>query len=543
MVDKLSAILQYQLPEFVRNDHELFVAFVQAYYEWMELEGNTLNFIQSFQQNSDVDTANDDFLDMFITEFGDTFPKNIQVDKSTLLKSIREFYISKGSESSFRFIFNVLYGAEIDIIYPREFLQTASGGNFFAEDYAYITGDNFFKLKITDNLNASIEGVTSGANAVIDGITSIYIGSQRILRCDLSSYEGIFEVDEEILLTVEGFTVKENVYGLINSINVDDGGTNYSLNDEVVITSVDDGSRAKARIKSLSKGPLDSYTIVDGGLGYEVNDIVHAVPVVGSNGYSYSGVVETVGGSGEITGIRILNNGYDYSLPTTASIVSSTGSGAIISLNGDAIGKINEIEVYDSGLRYTSQPTITVTSSNGSGVSLSANIECIFNEPKKYQDEDDWLSDYSKLQDSYYYQQYSYVVRSDVSPHKWIEQVKRIAHPSGTQLFGMYTTSNIVDTLISLPPRLQASLTKIIYLFSEINSSILQTEFRELILHLGIANTCVMGLTLDELDEIKFDPNFNWVIGYFDNLSLSNIETTGCVDKFNRMEDSDLTII
>lgn len=541
-MDKLSAILRYQLPEFVQNDHELFVAFIQAYYEWMELEGNTLEFIQSFQQNLDVDTADEEFLDAFLKEFGDTFPKNIQVKKSTLLKSIREFYRAKGSESAFKFVFQVLYNADIEIIYPKEFLQTASGGNYISEDYAYITGDNFFKLKITDNLNASIVGVTSGATAVIDGITSIYIGSQRILKCDLSSHFGIFEVDEEVLLTVEDFTVSENIYGVINTINVVDGGTNYSINDTVTITSNDIGSRAKARIKSLSKGPLDTYTIVDGGLGYVVGDIVHAVPVVGSIGYSYSGVVQTVGGSGEITGIRVFNTGHDYSLPTTAKITSATGSGAIINLNGDEIGKIKEIEVYDSGLRYSVQPTITVNTVNGISANLSANIECIFNEPKKYRDEDDWLSDYSKLQDSYYYQQFSYVIRSDISPHLWLEKVKRIAHPSGMQLFGMYTTTNVVETLISLPPRLQATLTKIIFLFNEINTSIVQAEFRELILHLGIADTCIMGLTLDELDKIKFDSNFNWVIGYFDNLTIEHFETDGCVDKFNRMENSDITI-
>lgn len=541
-MDKLSSILQFQLPEFIRNDHELFVAFIQAYYEWMELEDNTLEFIQSFQQNIDVDTADEDFLIAFVQEFADTFPKNIQVNKATLLKSIREFYISKGSESSFRFVFQALYGVKIDIIYPREFLQTASGGDYFAEDYSYITGDNFFKLTINDDLNATIKGETSGATAVIDAITSTHIGTQRILKCALSSWSGIFEVDEDILLTVEGFTVKEHMYGVINTINVNVGGTNYSLNDDIIITSTDDGSKAKARIASLSRGPLDVYNVDSAGAGYVVGDIVHAVSVVGSIGYSYSALVETIGSSGEIIAIRILNTGHDYSIPTTATIQSATGSGAIISLNGDELGKITKIEVYDGGFRYTSHPTIHITTLNGVGAVLSTNIEAIFNETKKYQTEDDWLSNYSKLQDSYYYQQYSYVIRSDVSPHRWLEQLKRIAHPAGTQLFGIYTTSNIVETIISLPPYLQSTISKVILLFGEINSSIVVAGHTAIVLYPETKDTCVMGLTLDELDNIKYDDNFNWPSGYFDNLSIVNFEMD-CVDNFNRMENSHITII
>ena len=209
-MDKLSSILKYKLPDFVREDHELFVAFVQAYYEWMEQEGQAHHFLQTYRENMDVDRASDAFIDEFMVEFADTFPKTTLIPRNVLLKTIREFYLAKGSEDSFRFIFTVLFNTEIEIIYPREFLQIASGGDYTSDVIAYITGDNWFKLNIdNDDLNASIVGQTSGAQAVIDTILSTFIEGQQIIQLEISSFNGQFTPGETVTLTVDDFTVEE----------------------------------------------------------------------------------------------------------------------------------------------------------------------------------------------------------------------------------------------------------------------------------------------------------------------------------------------
>ena len=40
------------------------------------------------------------------------------------------------------------------------------------------------------------------------------------------------------------------------------------------------------------------------------------------------------------------------------------------------------------------------------------------------------------IQDSYYYQDFSYIIKSNVSIHKWRNIVKSIIHPAGLELFG-----------------------------------------------------------------------------------------------------------
>ena len=37
-LNNLSTLVPYQLPEFIREDHPGIVAFIEAYYEWLDAE-------------------------------------------------------------------------------------------------------------------------------------------------------------------------------------------------------------------------------------------------------------------------------------------------------------------------------------------------------------------------------------------------------------------------------------------------------------------------------------------------------------------------
>lgn len=55
------------------------------------------------------------------------------------------------------------------------------------------------------------------------------------------------------------------------------------------------------------------------------------------------------------------------------------------------------------------------------------------------------LSNVNRLQDNFYYQNYSYVVRSNVPSSKWLDIVKNTTHPAGTAIFGELTIEQTVD--------------------------------------------------------------------------------------------------
>lgn len=531
MRNKLTALLRYNLPQFVREEHELFVAFVQAYYEFCELDGNYLAFLQQFEDNQDVDLATNEYLDAFIAEMAQTFPKNLLIDKNVLLKTIREFYLARGSEQSFKFLFTILFNTQIEIQYPKVFLHRSSDGKYESNDIAHITADNAFKFDLDlppEEIAASIEGVTSGAQAVIDTFTVTYFNSQQIFILDISSYQGAFIPNEDVYLSINGVTVKESIYGLVNRITVDNGGTNYRIDDEVTITDTT-GQRAKAKIKRLDHGDLDSITITNSGTGYEVGELIGATPQLDSPGYGFLGEITEVDGGGAITGVRVLNGGYDYNKKTYGFVKSGVGVGAILDLNGDRIGKILELEVFSSGIDYfdTGTINITITSAEGTGGVFTPVLSGIFNEPKSYTNADDWPSNYCRIQDSNYYQDYSYVIQSSVSPHLWLEQVKRVAHPAGMKLFGSLLFENEYDLSLMLAPELSTSLSIIIKLlyFFDINQSLVAVQAPVRVIW-EAEEACNLDLTLRDLDELKFFDTFEWTIEPFADYTINDVITS-----------------
>lgn len=543
MLDKkISSIIQYKLPDFVRDDYPLYVAFIQAYVEYLEESGNVLHYMERFQRNLDPDDADPDFLDRYKLEFANTFPKLTMIPTNQLLKLMKEFYLSKGSEDSFRFIFSILYDSKIDIIYPREYMYVPSNGVYTSDVVVYITGNNWFKLNFDNqDLSASIEGVTSASTAVIDTITSTYVNGLLVLKLELSSYDNEFIVGEDVILSVEDNEVIESVFGAVTSIDVIEGGTNYQLDDEIVITDSGTGSRAKAKISKLASGQLNQVTIDNPGTGYDVGDIIKAQNTIGSNGYGFRARVYEVGLSGEILRVKVEHGGYNYK-KTTYGLVTSSGTGAILSLNGDSIGKIQRIQVTDGGIDYVNpnDVTISVISDSGVGADITPTITTIFTEPKRYQSSKSTPSGISKIQDSYYYQQYSYVIASDISPDRWLGQVKRIAHPAGTQLFGMYRLYGNMDLSLELDST-APTLTYTVTLSNQVDVELEYSSSEFIELERFSTEVCPLGMTYSDLDDIKFLDTFNWTIGDFSELSIDDIESS-CSNSINKQESAIILI-
>lgn len=532
---KLSSIIEYQLPEFVSSEHEIFVAFIQEYYKYLEQSGNALSFLGLYEENTDLDTISDpEFTNSFMREFASTFPKNILIDKSRLLKYIREFYIAKGSENSFRFIFTLLYNSDIEVEYPREFVQSTSNGNYLQENYAYITANNFFKLNITEAENITVSGDSSGETLIVDDASQGFVGNQRVFVLNLSSYTGTLTHGETVTLTVDNQTVKETAYSGINNILVEDGGTNYTIDDEITIETInsDPGILADAKISKMEKGGFTQVTIVNSGAGYSVGDLVYAADQSNDTGFGFVGQVREVDedSDNEILSIEVVNPGHGYSKPTYAIIKSSTATTeADVTLNGDNIGKIKEITVTNSGFGYNSPDNININianTDNGSGADLTPVLSTVFNEPARYVDFDDWPSNYNRLTDSYYYQQFSYVITSNVSPDKWKERVKRIAHPAGTIVFGNYKLETTVE--VADQDEIQDILVDsgILANLQFIQETIeMSTFFQERRIEKTInpLDVCETFNTLDNLESIKFDDEFDWSIRPFLNYTIGEV--------------------
>ena len=65
---KLSTQIENQLPDFVRDEGPNLVAFLKAYYEWMETNQQATDAMKNLIVNQDIDTALSNYIEYFRRE-------------------------------------------------------------------------------------------------------------------------------------------------------------------------------------------------------------------------------------------------------------------------------------------------------------------------------------------------------------------------------------------------------------------------------------------------------------------------------------------
>ena len=130
ITNKLSTVVREQLPEFIRADYDTFVAFVEAYYEYLEQTNKATDFSKNLLNYFDVDSTLTDFEEYFRRKFLNSIPAETLSNKAFLVKHIKDFWRAKGTEKAYRFLFRALYGQEIEIFYPKDNILRLSAGKW-----------------------------------------------------------------------------------------------------------------------------------------------------------------------------------------------------------------------------------------------------------------------------------------------------------------------------------------------------------------------------------------------------------------------------
>jgi len=98
-------------------------------------------------------------------------------------------------------------------------------------------------------------------------------------------------------------------------------------------------------------------------------------------------------------------------------------------------GAITELEIVDSGFGYREGESINLVSNNRIAVA-SAGLGRYGTGSGFYRQKGGFLSDQKKLFDGFYYQDYSYEIRSPIQLSKYEDMLKQLLHVAGTQYFG-----------------------------------------------------------------------------------------------------------
>jgi hypothetical protein len=357
---KTSLLINRQVPEFVREEHPNFIAFLEAYYEFLENKQGTkkndlITKSKDLRYISDVDYSIAEFENNFFNTYASLIPRNVEVDKGTLIKQILPLYLAKGNQKSFQLLFRLLFNEEVEVIQPNQNILRASDGKWLIENafrisqnvYSNYTGNGTkttFKLAqvaAAETIAVYVNGVLkteatdyyvrkesrklifNSAPANNSEIKVLYndfnfeiLTNRKLTGSDSSATALVERVSQKTVNTVPIFELYVNKKTLLGKFTT---GENATLD----IIDPDDGSLIEIEVLGLAS--LRTINIINGGASYNVGD---PVTITGGNPTSSASAVVSEVFSGFINKIQALAGGAGFKVASNVYVIGS-GAGSL----------------------------------------------------------------------------------------------------------------------------------------------------------------------------------------------------------------------
>ena len=262
-----SNLVKGQFPEFFREDAPNFLLFVKAYYEYMEQSGKSIHELNKLQSYKDIDDTLDEYVEYFRRTVLPSLPLNVIADKRILAKTIRDFYQSKGSFDSYKFLFRVLYNEDIEVNYPADQMLKVSDGDWRIDRYIVIPSNE----QAYNFVGKTIQGTESSAEAFVENVVRRFLGGRDLMQVALSKIKGSFRDNEPIKIkaNVAGVGFEPVIEAGINTISVVSRGAQYAPGDVLTLISASTGREGKGVVTAvLQQEGIINFTLLDGGSGY-----------------------------------------------------------------------------------------------------------------------------------------------------------------------------------------------------------------------------------------------------------------------------------
>ena len=288
------------------------------------------------------------------------------------------------------------------------------------------TGGSGFLFEVSEITNTYT--VTSGANTYTVGeISKLSI---------INRGEGYFK---KPTITLEDTTISS--LGLLsnNLITISNAGSNYGVGNTLIFTG-GAGAGAAGQIASVVESTSfdllfeDGFQMISDGSYYDI---------IKNEDWLVKGPIKR---------IELTNFGTGYTSANLPSITISTTTGSSANLiatniqgksanvsvdtsnNITGIGSIRAVQITNFGINYSAAnaSASAIGDGNANLVSVITGLgikEGVFLN-------DDGKVDFKIIQDSYYYQDYSYVIKSGLAFQTYSDTLKAIIHPAGLQPFG-----------------------------------------------------------------------------------------------------------
>ena len=535
----LSAVVSRQLPEHIREDYPTFVAFVESYYEYLQTKGVDFSTIR------DIDKTLEMFVDQFKKELAYNLP-NIIEDERFLLQHVKDQYLAKGSEASYKLLFRLLFGKDVELIYPGRSMLRASDGRWNQEISLFAKVDYGNAEEVIGKL-VDIQTPTRILRVLIDRRQDIVGEVDRIVLIDptLQVYE--FFLDKKFFGNVNAgdkIRFRDEFQATIlpstQKLTITQRGKNFRVGQVFELRS-GTGTGALMKVTAVTnQGGIKYAEIIKFGIGYTAD---FAVSLLSTNSVTSIATNVTTGsstlvqestyssaGTGTITasssGTTVTGVGTNFgqagapaigdeiwstdSTPKIIGVIKSIASTTSLTLvgvpsqytnpiSGNYTGSFTFRNIRSVGSLYapagiqslTFESTLAdrtlgfdeqgyvnsgdyITSEYVDGTYVGSllrefslnfrnaqsdssdpaivkiDLGALAKYPGYFETNNGFLDDSIFIQDSKYYQAFSYVLKIDERLAAYSSVVKTMLHPAGMALFGEFNITNNYDLSIAL---------------------------------------------------------------------------------------------
>jgi len=268
---EISQLVKNQFPSFYHEEGEMFIAFVKAYYEWLESNNQALYHSRRLPDYKDIDKTIDDFIIDFKNKFLVDVQFNVATNKRLFIKNALEFYRAKGTSRAVDLFFKLVYGLEARVYEPSRDLFRLSDNEWTDERYLEI-------LPNPKNLNfvgKQIFGSISGATAFAEKLVRVKSGSKFIEVLYLSGLSDNFVTNELIYaydIDVDAQAeYRTEIVGSLTHFTITASDAGFEVGEKLYV-KVGSGKKAQATVSAVQSavGIVD-FTFVHGGWGYSTN--------------------------------------------------------------------------------------------------------------------------------------------------------------------------------------------------------------------------------------------------------------------------------
>jgi hypothetical protein len=535
----LSAVVSRQLPEHIREDYPTFVAFVEAYYEYLQAQG------VDFSTFRDIDKTLESFVGQFRKELAYNLP-NITQDERFLLQNVKDQYLAKGSEASYKLLFRLLFGKEVELVYPGRQMLRASDGRWNQELSVFAKVDYGDAESVVGKL-VDIQTPTRILRVLIDRRQDIVGEVDRIVLIDPNEQVYEFFLDKRFFGNVNpGDRIRfrdefqATIIPATQKIDITQQGKNFRIGQVFELRS-GSGTGALMKVTAITDtGGIKYAELIKFGIGYTAG---FAISILSTNSVtsvssptsaSFSTLIQestySSAGAGTITAssssTTVTGSGTNFgqsggpqigdelwstdstpkvigvikSIESTTSLtlvgvpsqyensISGTYTGSFTFRNTRAVGSLYapdgeqaftfESNLIDRTLGFDEQGYINLSDfvtneyvdgtyagtlirefslnfrnaqSNAEDPAIiKVDLGALTKYPGYFETNNGFLDDSIFIQDSKYYQAFSYVLKIDERLSTYSSAVKTMLHPAGMALFGEFNITNNYDLSIAL---------------------------------------------------------------------------------------------